>query len=536
MKIEERAQNRATLQSLGYSVEDILAMDDATFESFKTNYLGVLGSLYENDELMLGSINIEAGFPVGDYLEATQGLIDALDSLDLSSINAGINSSYLGVLSLNDGMLATAEILKTIAETTATSLELVQKVTGNTSGGSAGGGGVLSDVITTEKETGTHSKTTSGSLSAFSSIKKDLEDAVEVVKGFRAEMDIASKTMIDPFQTLTDSVRKMRVATGEEFEKYQALAESSLPKIFSMWGTMSENEKALVIQNLSEMVSQYDYSIDQIYAAAGEFLKNYEIDEIVGGIVDNMQYTAEQYQDTLALYAEGTIYLTEQEVDIITQRLDELNKDIAKTKQELENLQNRRPTSPIGMNSSGMLGGTAHLGGTAFVGGKWQAGKDSTALVGEEGVEIVAHRSGTFDIVGKNGAEFANIKHDDVVFDAKQSAALLKNGRINSRGKAYVGGKDNYSPLSSIDPNKFAMLNAFTSFSNMITPQIMNIGDNIEALTKRFASPISSTNTAQNITLSIGDINVTGVQDVNGLSSAIVKHLPNQLLQEIHKR
>lgn len=43
-------------------------------------------------------------------------------------------------------------------------------------------------------------------------------------------------------------------------------------------------------------------------------------------------------------------------------------------------------------------------------------------------------------------------------------------------------------------------------------------------------------NVQQPVTIQIGDIHLTGVQDVNGLSYAIKTRLPNAMLQEIHRR
>ena len=43
-------------------------------------------------------------------------------------------------------------------------------------------------------------------------------------------------------------------------------------------------------------------------------------------------------------------------------------------------------------------------------------------------------------------------------------------------------------------------------------------------------------NVQQPVAIQIGDINLTGVQDVNGLAQAIKTRLPNAMLQEIHRR
>ena len=52
----------------------------------------------------------------------------------------------------------------------------------------------------------------------------------------------------------------------------------------------------------------------------------------------------------------------------------------------------------------------------------------------------------------------------------------------------------------------------------------------------RMSNNIHNSNSMQPINLSIGDIQVHGVQDVNGLANAISTKLPNMLLQTITKR
>lgn len=90
---------------------------------------------------------------------------------------------------------------------------------------------------------------------------------------------------------------------------------------------------------------------------------------------------------------------------------------------------------------TGDLNGTAHYKGTAYAGGSWGAQRTETALVGELGSELrVDSRTGRWELLGQNGAEFAKINKGDVIFNHKQTQSLLANGYINSRGKAYLNG------------------------------------------------------------------------------------------------
>ena len=70
---------------------------------------------------------------------------------------------------------------------------------------------------------------------------------------------------------------------------------------------------------------------------------------------------------------------------------------------------------------------------------KWRTKKDEDALTGEVGQEMVVHGNRWWT-VGDNGAEFAHIPAGSVVFNARQTEELLKNGSINSRGKAFLSG------------------------------------------------------------------------------------------------
>ena len=94
-------------------------------------------------------------------------------------------------------------------------------------------------------------------------------------------------------------------------------------------------------------------------------------------------------------------------------------------------------------NSGGGHGvnGTAHAGGTARVGGNWGTAPGGETLVGELGQEIVVDpRTGMWYTVGDSGAEFVNIPKNAIVFNHKQSKALLENGYVAGRATALAWG------------------------------------------------------------------------------------------------
>lgn len=100
-----------------------------------------------------------------------------------------------------------------------------------------------------------------------------------------------------------------------------------------------------------------------------------------------------------------------------------------------------------GASTGAKANGTAHVSGTARANGTsgdWGLPKDETALVGELGSELVVNPDdGTWNLVGENGAEFADLKKNSIIFNHKQTEELFKNGYVTSnggRGKAFING------------------------------------------------------------------------------------------------
>ena len=98
-----------------------------------------------------------------------------------------------------------------------------------------------------------------------------------------------------------------------------------------------------------------------------------------------------------------------------------------------------------------LANGTAHVNGTAFANGtvgdafkqgNWGVKKDTPALTGELGQELVVYKD-RYWTVGDNGAEFTTIPKGAIVFNHKQTEELFKNGKVTSdggRAKALHGG------------------------------------------------------------------------------------------------
>lgn len=91
------------------------------------------------------------------------------------------------------------------------------------------------------------------------------------------------------------------------------------------------------------------------------------------------------------------------------------------------------------------VNGTANVNvgaNRAFSKGDWGTKDSGVALMGELGQELIV-RDGRFFTVGDNGAEFAQYKKGDIIFNHKQTEELFKNGYVASgggRGRALVEG------------------------------------------------------------------------------------------------
>ncbi len=103
------------------------------------------------------------------------------------------------------------------------------------------------------------------------------------------------------------------------------------------------------------------------------------------------------------------------------------------------------PSSPRGGGGGHFVNGSANAYGSVRVGtaklqGDWRA-HAGRSLVGELGREIIVDpNTGRWYTVGDKGAEFVNVPEGAIIFNHKQSDALLENGRVTGRGQSYVSG------------------------------------------------------------------------------------------------
>ena len=88
--IQSQAESLSVLKELGYTTEDILAMSDSAFETFKSDYLSILADMNSGNDGFLESLaklgNVEEITGLGSYLEKTQSQIDTLASTNFAPL------------------------------------------------------------------------------------------------------------------------------------------------------------------------------------------------------------------------------------------------------------------------------------------------------------------------------------------------------------------------------------------------------------------------------------------------------------------
>ncbi len=153
-----------------------------------------------------------------------------------------------------------------------------------------------------------------------------------------------------------------------------------------------------------------------------------------------------------------------------------------------------------------------------------------------------------------------DLPKDTVIYNEEQTKKIMDN-KIDASGNAHADGTDDSIWTTLADGSKvrplqpgddgYWMIEAGEKFIQMwkdsgeefISNAVFEGQKQLEKWTNEITnnSAISSVvnnnrNVQQPVTIQVGDIHLTGVQDVNGLAHAIKTRLPNAMLQEMHRR
>lgn len=155
-------------------------------------------------------------------------------------------------------------------------------------------------------------------------------------------------------------------------------------------------------------------------------------------------------------------------------------------------------------------------------GNRWYASGTDNA---EKGWHIVSEDNiGDEIVIDNNGNAF--IPHGEQLYNFEGGEKVIKA----SETKKILDNEGNYIPLYSKVTTSDSFNNITSAFANspMYNSNKVNGVSSISKFTQAKASERS-------VSLSIGDIVVQGVQDVNGLVKAVKQRFPNSLLQELMK-
>ncbi len=196
--------------------------------------------------------------------------------------------------------------------------------------------------------------------------------------------------------------------------------------------------------------------------------------------------------------------------------------------------------------------GKAFAGGTGKYEGLPKAEKN--ALVSEYGqTEMTVLPDGKTIITDE--PTMMDLPKDTVIYNEEQTKKIMDN-KIDASGNAHADGTDDTIWTTLADGSKVRPLqpgDKMWDLYHAFDAYLKSIDGNLEKLVpnsfyeqnrewNKLADQISYANSVVNnrnvqqpVTIQIGDINLTGVQDVNGLAQAIKTRLPGQMMQEYFK-
>lgn len=585
---------------LGYTVEDVLSGNEQAFEDFRNKYIALMNDMNSNSSFGdgLSYATGKAKEDLGSFLDSTNEVADGLDNLsekssavdgvatslgnastsasELSTNTNGLSDNLNGISdSLNNfptedkfsGLTtqftelgkAIGEVAKALGidgEGSVNSLvtalsgiseislgdeqtgviaqfnALASAVNAVSSAINGTGGGALNDPQDSKSQSMSSGATgTSGSIT---SALDELKAKADEVLGTGGGEDSAGEGTIGQFEQLEQAVKDVSTAIGSgggegEESGGKSNGEEDADNLIGAITSLGEQSEETLGESGGEGVIGRFEQFRDVINEANEHVTGISdgLDAIDGKEVECTIKINIESNGSIPHFAEGTV-------------LGNMNLDSAEYKAKY---------------------GSAHVTGTANVQGNWGVREAGKSLVGEEGQELWVHRgTGKFETVGDRGAEFINVQKGDLIFNHEQTKQLLRDGQISSRGKAYANGTVNKPSVldrlraQGYEVQKYEWKDMY---GNLISPQQMNeaakawVSGTYECLTPmndfkekiketvrviEGANVVNNTMNQQPISVTMGDIHLHEVQDVDGLSKAIIHQMPGKMLQAIYQK
>lgn len=585
---------------LGYTVEDVLSGNEQAFEDFRNKYIALMNDMNSNSSFGdgLSYATGKAKEDLGSFLDSTNEVADELDNLsEKSSAVDGVATS-LGNASTSASELSTntnglSDNLNGISDSL-NNFPTEDKFSGLTTQFTELGKaiGEVAKALGIDGEGSINSLVTA--LSGISEISLG-DEQTGVIAQFNAlasAVNAVSSAIngtgggasTDPQDSKSQSMSAGATGTSGSITSALDELKSKADEVLGTGGGEDSGGEGTIgqFEQLEQAVKDVSTAIGsgggEGEESGGKSNGEEDADSLIGAITS----LGEQSEETLGESGgEGVIGRFEQFRDVI----GEANEHVTGISDGLDAIDGKEVECAIKINieSNGsiphfaegtVLGnmnldsaeykakyGSAHVTGTANVQGNWGVREAGKSLVGEEGQELWVHRgTGKFETVGDRGAEFINVQKGDLIFNHEQTKQLLRDGQISSRGKAYANGTVNKPSVldrlraQGYEVQKYEWKDMY---GNLISPQQMNeaakawVSGAYECLTPmndfkekiketvkviEGANVVNNTMNQQPISVTMGDIHLHEVQDVDGLSKAIIHQMPGKMLQAIHQK
>ncbi|MBD5496104.1 MAG: hypothetical protein HDR12_17485 [Lachnospiraceae bacterium] len=419
--LQEQAEMAALLEKLGYIEEDLADADSGAFDRLRNSYLGILKDMNDGNQSVLDGLSRLANIDMSSipsFLSITQGYIDSIANMDVTA--------------LSDGLGNICDNFSNVADSAANAASAISGNGGTSSGNSNGNN---------PSGKGSANNNKNNANNGIS-----LKDAItEVSTGSTQEINKISDAFAGENEegtSVTSAIQKVMDKIGN--------ADADNENTDSLMSTLTEQTDAAL--NEESGIPAQTNAWDELNTPLGESVD----------LVTTLQSTLEDMDGrtfTVTLNVAGN---------------GSPNSIIS----ELSGGVSNSPGHGGGGKSRARVQGTANVDGTANAEGNWGVKKAGLSLVGELGQELWVHsKDGTFETVGDNGAEFIDIKPNDIIFNHLQTKQLLDKGNIIGRGKSYANGSASVNGTNS---------EGWITLSNGLQARPLQEGDTSWDLTQKF--------------------------------------------------
>ena len=346
--------------------------------------------------------------------------------------------------------------------------------------------------------------------------KDKLQESIDKLEEYRKLWG----TVADEYQNNLEDMQ-LQLLLGNDYEA--ALLEGRLETVT----TFKDNYIAIQseINSNEELIASYEEKIEYyeslkeewedltskfeeetyIQLLIGEFGNNYE-NELLNGRTARWDQFANEYANIQSQLADVT-----DQIETLTQRMEEYAARMESAASRAISAANQATNVNVGVVS-----GVTDIFGNSY--SKFTYGRAKGGIIGkddESELDYIARAVGEDHMVALTEGE-AVIPVDTV----KANPGLVK-GLLDADGIVLKPTDVLLSKHPNFDISKFQDVVANIPWNINVKPTIPNF------------ERISNNNTVE---INIGDIHLSGVQDVNGLSNAIITKLPNRLLQDLGKK